>query len=201
MYRAVPECTWGSSAAAIAFSFNEGVERRRSGVSQHHSSRIGCTHDAAFMQRRSGSTPGLSCVWDVHASLGLCRSPLPLAFDLEKPPDMVGARRMARARRPRPTPKPALVTDRCGPALCPEISRYIRHIADGKCASRCSHVTSKHSATAAGLLATAVEPARCMFFVTCIRDARLPQAAAGLRLERRIRWHVHHGNRGDPIEI
>jgi hypothetical protein len=44
--------------------------------------------------RRSCSILGLSCVWDVHASLGLCRSLLPVAFDLEKSSDMVGARLM-----------------------------------------------------------------------------------------------------------
>ena len=41
----------GSSAAATAFSFTEGVERRRSGVSQHHPSRKGCTRDAAAAVR------------------------------------------------------------------------------------------------------------------------------------------------------
>ena len=40
--------------------------------------------DATFVLRRSCSIPGLSCVWDVHASLGICRSLLPLAFNLEK---------------------------------------------------------------------------------------------------------------------
>ncbi len=59
--------------------------------------------DAALMLRRSGSIPGLSCAWDVHASLGLCRSLLPLALDLEKSPDMMGARRKARASRAHPT--------------------------------------------------------------------------------------------------
>jgi hypothetical protein len=55
------------------------------------------------MPRRSGSIPGLPCAWDVHASLGLCRSLLPLAFDLEKSPDIVGARLTARATRAHPT--------------------------------------------------------------------------------------------------
>jgi hypothetical protein len=62
---------------------------------------------------------------------------------------------------------------------------------DGNRASRCSLVTSKHRAASAGLLATAGEPASCMFLMRCIRDARVPQAAAGMRLERRLRWHVH----------
>ena len=57
-------------------------------------------------------------------------------------------------------------------------------------ASGCSHVTSKHRAASAGLLATAGEPASGMFIIKCIRDARVPQAAAGLRLEHRLRWHV-----------
>ena len=75
-------------------------------------------------------------------------------------------------------------------ALCTESSRHNRHIADGKRTSGCSHATSKHRAACAGLLATAGEPASCMFLMPCIRDARVPQAAAGLRLERRLRWHV-----------
>ena len=37
-----------------------------------------------------------SCVWDVRASLELCRWLLTLAFDLEKSSDVVGASRMAR---------------------------------------------------------------------------------------------------------
>jgi hypothetical protein len=55
------------------------------------------------MPRRSCSISGLPCAWDVHASLGLCRSLLPLAFDLEKSPDIVGARLTARATRAHPT--------------------------------------------------------------------------------------------------
>ena len=58
--------------------------------------------NAAFAPRRSCSIPGLLCVWDVHASLGLCRSPLPLAFDLEKPSEMMGARLMTRTSRAHP---------------------------------------------------------------------------------------------------
>ena len=61
---------------------------------------------------------------------------------------------------------------------------------DRKRASGCSHVTSKHRAASAGLLATAGEPASCTLLIPCIRDARVPLAAAGLRLERRLRWHV-----------
>ena len=37
------------------------------------------------------------------SSLGLCRLPLSLAFDLEKSPDMVGGMRTARASRAHPT--------------------------------------------------------------------------------------------------
>ena len=70
--------------------------------------------------------------------------------------------------------------------------KFSPHLAysDRKRASGCSHTTSKHRAASAGLLATAGEPASCMFLMACIRDARVPQAAAGLRLERRLRWHV-----------
>ncbi len=39
---------------------------------------------------RADLVPGLSCVWDVHASLWLCRSLLPFAFDLEKSSDVEG---------------------------------------------------------------------------------------------------------------
>jgi hypothetical protein len=49
---------------------------------------------------------------------------------------------------------------------------------------------SKHRAASAGLLTTAGEHASGMFIIKCIRDARVPQAAAGLRLERRLRWQV-----------
>ena len=51
---------------------------------------------------------------------------------------------------------------------------------------------SKHRAAPAGLFATADEPTSCMFLVPCILDARVPQAAAGLRPESRLRWHVLH---------
>ncbi len=84
--------------------------------------------------------------------------------------------------------KLALVSYRYGPAVCAGSSRHIWHIADRKRASRCSHATSKHRAASAGLLATAGEPASCTFLMPCIRDARDPLAAAGLRLERRLRW-------------
>ena len=70
--------------------------------------------------------------------------------------------------------------------------KFSPHLAysDRKRASRCSHATSKHRAASAGLLATAGEPASCTFLMRCIRDARVPLAAAGLRLERRLRWQV-----------
>ncbi len=74
--------------------------------------------DAALIPRRSCRIPWLTCVWDVRALLGLCRSLLPLAFDLEKSSDMVGARRMAQPRRAHPTSKLALVAYWYGPAVC-----------------------------------------------------------------------------------
>jgi hypothetical protein len=55
--------------------------------------------------------------------------------------------------------------------------------------SGCSH-DSKHRAASAGLFATAGEPASFMLLMPCRRDARVPQAAAGLRPERRLRWPV-----------
>jgi hypothetical protein len=59
--------------------------------------------NAAFAPRRSCSIPGLLCVWDVHASLGLCRSPLPLAFDLEKPTERDDGSEAHDANKPRPS--------------------------------------------------------------------------------------------------
>ena len=55
---------------------------------------------------------------------------------------------------------------------------------DLKRASGCSHATSKHRAASAGLFATAGEPASDMLLMPSIRDARVPQAAAGLRLKK-----------------
>ena len=70
--------------------------------------------------------------------------------------------------------------------------KFSPHLAysDRKRASGCSHATSKHRAASAGLLATAGEPASGMFIIKCIRDGRVPLAAAALRLERRLRWQV-----------
>jgi hypothetical protein len=132
----------------------------------------------------------VSCAWDVHASLGLCRSLLPLAFDLEKPSDMVGARRMARASLTHPTSSWCCVAYWYELASCALSSRCIWHIADGKTRVWVLAHDSKHRAASAGLLATAGEPASDMFIMPCIRDARVQQAAAGLRLERRLSWHV-----------
>ena len=42
------------------------------------------------------------CATSVHASLGLCRSLVPLSLDLEKSSDMVGARRIERSSRAHP---------------------------------------------------------------------------------------------------
>ena len=64
--------------------------------------------------------------------------------------------------------------------------KFSPHLAysDRKRASGCSHATSKHRAASAGLLATAGEPASCTLLMPCVRDARVPQAAAGLRLKK-----------------
>ena len=94
--------------------------------------------DAALVPRRSCRIPGLTCVWDVRASLGLCRSHLPLAFDLEKSSDVEGARRMAQPRRAHPTSKLALVAYLVRACY---VCRTFSGILDGKRASRCSHVT------------------------------------------------------------
>jgi hypothetical protein len=94
--------------------------------------------DAAFIPRRSCRTPEMSCVWDVHASLGLGRSLLPLSFDLEKSSDVVGARRMVRASRAHPTS--SRHWSRIGMGLRGKFSPNPAH-SDGKRASGCSHVT------------------------------------------------------------
>jgi hypothetical protein len=95
------------------------------------------------------------------------------------------------ASKPRPSHmKLAFVACWYGPAVCAEHSRRIWHIADGKRASGCSHTTSKHRAASAGRFTTAGEPASGMFVIKYIRDGRVPLAAAGLRLERRLRWQV-----------
>ena len=83
-----------------------------------------------------------------------------------------------------------------------KLSPHLAYL-DRKRASGCSHATSKHRAASAGLFATAGEPASCMFLMPCIRNARVPQAAAGLRLRSRLSWHVrvrHHRNRCDLNE-
>jgi len=69
--------------------------------------------------------------------------------------------------------------------------KFSPHLAysDRKRASGCSHATSKHRAASAGLLATAGESASCTFLMPCMHSSRR-QATAGLRLERRLRWHV-----------
>jgi hypothetical protein len=64
--------------------------------------------------------------------------------------------------------------------LCaPKRSRQIRHRADGKRASGGPHASPKHRAASAGLLATAGEPASCVFLVI---DALLPHAQPLARL-------------------
>jgi hypothetical protein len=62
---------------------------------------------------------------------------------------------------------------------------------------------SRHRAASAGLLATAGEPASCVFPMRCIRHARVPLAAAGMRLNRRLRWPCvrYHGTRCDLSEV
>ena len=84
--------------------------------------------------------------------------------------------------------------------------KFSPHLAysDRKRASGCSHATSKHRAASAGLLATAGEPASDMFIMPCIRDARVPQAAAGLRLKKATSTGPcvrHHGDHCDPSEV
>ena len=70
------------------------------------------------MTRRSCSIPGLSCAWDVHASLGLCRSLLPLAFDPEKSSDRGGSEAHGTSKSRPSDLKLALVAYWYGPAVC-----------------------------------------------------------------------------------
>ncbi len=84
--------------------------------------------------------------------------------------------------------------------------KFPPHLAysDRKRASGCSHATSKHRAASAGLLATAGEPVSCTFLIPCIRDARVPLAAAQACV-----WNAasagpcvrYHGNRCDLSEV
>ena len=100
--------------------------------------------------------------------------------------------------------KLALVAYWYGPAVCAVSFRHIWHIADGRRVSGCSHATSKHRAASAGLFATAGEPASCTFLMSCMRDARVQQAAAQACV-----WNAaadgtcvrHHRNRCDLIEV
>ena len=84
------------------------------------------------------------CVWSVHASLGLCRSLLPLALDLETSSDVVGARHQDGIGR-------GSIWACCVRRKFSPNSAY----SDGKRASGCSHRTSQHRAAAASLSATA----------------------------------------------
>ena len=97
--RADLECRCITSHAA-------GESRRSAGESPRHRSLRDerCRSDGEASTLPSGrartcSIPGLICMRDVHASLELCRSPLPLASDLDKSSDMMGARLTTRARR------------------------------------------------------------------------------------------------------
>jgi hypothetical protein len=90
--------------------------------------------------------------------------------------------------------KLALVAYWYGLALGAGSSRHIWHIADGKRASGCSHVTlstgrppsTERPMPAYSRRLVSLQVARSI----CIRDGRVPLAAAGLRLERRLRWQV-----------
>jgi hypothetical protein len=120
---------------------------------------------------------------------GLGRLLLPLAFDLEKSRDMVGARRMARASRAHQTS--SWHWSRIGMGLlCAQNVLPNSADSDGKRASWCSHVTLSTGRPSTGLFATAGETASRTLPMRCIRDAGVPQAAAGLCLESCLRWHV-----------
>ena len=136
--------------------------------------------------------------------MGLCRSLIPLAFDLEKSSDMVGAKRMARASRAPPTS--TWHWSRIGTGLLCATRRSFSlnpAYSDGTRVSGCSH-DSKHRAASAGLFATAGEPASCTFLMRCIRDARVQQAEAQACV-----WNAasagpcvrYHGNRCDLNEV
>ena len=86
--------------------------------------------------------------------------------------------------------KLALVACWYGPAVCAVSSRHIWQIRMVNAHPGGLARDSKHRAASAGLLATAGEPASCTVIMPCMRDARVQQAAAGMPLERRLRWLV-----------
>ena len=110
--------------------------------------------------------------------MGLCRSLLPLAFDLEKSSDRVGSEAHGASKSRPSNLKLALVAYWYGLAFGAVSSRHIWHIAAGNRACGGSHATSKHRAASAGLFATAAEPESGMFIMKCIRDGRAPLARA-----------------------
>ena len=83
-------------------------------------------------------------------------------------------------------------------------SRQIRHLADGKRASGCSHATLSTGRPLPPALAAAGEPASDVLLMPCIRDARVQQAAAQACV-----WNAasdgtcvrHHRNRCDLNEV
>ena len=135
--------------------------------------------------------------------MGLCRSHLPLAFDLDKSPDMVGARQHGASKSRPSNLKLSLVAYRYGPAVCPGRSRHIWHIADGKRASGCSHVA----------LSTGRPLPACSRRLARLQAACSLCDAYGMHTSRRQQqacvWNAasagtcvrHHGDRCDPSEV
>jgi len=112
-----------------------------------------------------------ACVWDVHASLGLCRSLLPLAFDLDKSRDKVGARRM-REQVATAHPASSWHWSRINMGLmCAQ--KFLAKSGIFGWLTRVQMLArdSRHRTPSAGRFATAGEPTSCTFLMPCIRDA------------------------------
>jgi hypothetical protein len=139
--------------------------------------------------RRSGRIPAMVCAVSACASVRLGRSLPSFAFDLASP--MICRERASRRERDGSVqfqPGAARATVRACRVRKP-IHPTLAH-SDGNRASSCAHTRLALSAASAGQFGCACEHDSCIFLVLCIRDARVPPAAAGLRLESRHRWHM-----------
>jgi hypothetical protein len=125
---------------------------------------------------------------------GLCRSLIPLAFDLDKSSDMMGARLVARASRAHPTSSWHWSRRTFPPNTADS---------DGKRVSGCSHVTRGHPAASAGLFPTAGEPASGMLIMSYIRvhASRSKQLACVWTAASGGTCARYHGNRCDLSEV
>ena len=155
------------------------------------------------MPRRSCSIPGLSCAWDAHASLGLCRSLLPLAFDLEKSSDRGGSEAHG-ASKSRPSDrKLALVAYWYGPAVCAESSRHIWHIrmVNARPGARMRLRSTGRPLPAYSRRMASLEAARSLCHAYGMHASRWQQQACVWNAAADGTCVRHHRNRCDLIEV